>query len=943
MIQNPNGWSAGEWAFHPASNQLCQVIEARNLWGDQTVRVWLPTTDRALQVSASALQPVAVGDRLSADAIIYKATAVRIAEAMANEAMLAPLAASVVPLPHQLQALSRVLAGERVRYLLADEVGLGKTIEAGLVLRELKLRGLVQRVLIVTPKGLSEQWIAEMRTHFGEEVVLVNPSDLSTLRMLAREHNPWSLVDQVVCSMDAVKPIDARRGWSRQQIDTYNRDRFESLLVAGWDLVIVDEAHRLGGSTDQIARFRLGQGLAAATPYLLLLSATPHQGKSDAFRRILTLLDEDAFPDDASLSRARVHPYVIRTEKRQAIDADGKPLFRPRLTRLVPVFWVPDTSTHRMQADLYEAVSAYVRDGYNQALAEKRNYVGFLLLLLQRMVSSSTAAIRVALERRLASLEKEAIEERGAQSPDPRTFLEEWEELDSQEQAQLFTSTAHALSLRERAEVATLLALARRCEGAGPDAKAAALLDLIYDAQRVDRNPAVKVLVFTEFISTQEMLADFLETRGFTVAVINGGMDLDDRQRAQQRFAGPAQILLSTDAGGEGLNLQFCHVVVNYDIPWNPMRLEQRIGRVDRIGQSHPVYAHNLVLADTVEYRVREVLEEKLALIRKEFGIDKTGDVLDSGEASALFEELYLASVIQPDNTNEQVEHVMYQVREQAQMAYATRDLLGSTGTLDTTSAQRVHNHPLPAWTERMTIHYVRAHGGIAQQTGRGWLLQWPESTGLQDSTFQAAADQDYEAHAHLTIESPRVRALVDVLDVWPVGGTIPVARLSGLPDGIAGTWSLWRVTVSAPDWKRQGFFPLFVHLNGRILAPTARRFWDLLLTNQPTLHGEIAGKEAEEVAQTSFQVAETQGEALHLELRQAYQHYLTQLEEKKTYAFAVRQRALERLGLYEVRQHRLTVLQQEREAWQADLQRRRRSVSTLDPLLFLHISKESS
>ena len=916
------------------------MIETRTLWGEQTVRIWLPTTDRVLQVSAGALQPVAAGDRLSADAIIYKATAARIAEAMATEAMLAPLAASVVPLPHQLHALSRVLATERVRYLLADEVGLGKTIEAGLVLRELKLRGLVQRVLIVTPKGLSEQWIAEMRTHFGEEFVLVNPSDLSALRMLARERNPWSLVDQVVCSMDAVKPIDARRGWSRLQIDAFNRDRFESLLAAGWDLVIVDEAHRLGGSTDQIARFRLGQGLAAAAPYLLLLSATPHQGKSDAFRRILALLDEEAFPDDASLSRARVHPFVIRTEKRQAIDADGKPLFRPRLTRLVPVSWSLDTPAHHMQADLYEAVSAYVRDGYNQALAEKRNYIGFLLLLLQRMVSSSSAAIRVALERRLASLEKETAAAHWSPPPDSGAFVDEWEDLDSQEQAELYASTAHGLSLREQVEVTTLLALARRCEGAGPDAKAAALLDLIYDAQRADRDPAVKILVFTEFISTQEMLADFLEARGFAVAIINGGMDLDERQRAQHRFAGPAQILISTDAGGEGLNLQFCHVVVNYDIPWNPMRLEQRIGRVDRIGQLHPVYAHNLVLADTVEHRVREVLEEKLALIRKEFGIDKTGDVLDSGEAGALFEELYLASLVQPDSTNEVADHVVHQVREQAQMAYATRDLLGSTETLDTASAQRVHNHPLPAWTERMTIHYVRAQGGLAQPTGRGWLLQWPENTDLQNTTFQPIRGQVDETDVQLTIESPRVRSLVDALDVWPVGRTIPVAQLSGLPDGITGTWSLWRVTVSAPDWERQGFFPLFVHRDGRVLAPTARRIWDLLLSNQPVVHGEIANREAAEVAQSSHQAAETQGEALHLELRQAYQHYLTRLEEKKAYAFAARQRALERLGLHEVRQHRLSALQQERQAWQEDLQRRSRSVSALDPLLFMHIGE---
>ena len=231
------------------------------------------------------------------------------------------------------------------------------------------------------------------------------------------------------------------------------------MISAGWDLVVVDEAHRLGGSTDQVARFKLGQGLAEATPYLLLLSATPHQGKTDAFHRILSLLDLEAFPDINSISRERVQPYVIRTEKRQAIDAEGNALFMPRRTRLIPVSW---QAKHRHQRLLYEAVSEYVRQGYNRAITQKKNYIGFLMILIQRLVASSTQAIRTTLERRLEVLKVPAEQ----LTLFPMGMEEDWEELDGQEQLETFVTTRLKALKNERSEVKLLLQTARRCEGA---------------------------------------------------------------------------------------------------------------------------------------------------------------------------------------------------------------------------------------------------------------------------------------------------------------------------------------------------------------------------------------------------------------------------------------------------------------------------------------------
>ena len=656
------------WQYSTVHNSACKVIEEQTLWGQTVCRVWLPNQDAVVRVPRSALRPLNADLQPDVEAgrITYVAAAAKVAEvlegsisAIDGHVLLAPMESNVIPLPHQIHALSRAISGDRVRYLLADEVGLGKTIEAGLVMRELKLRGLVRRTLVVAPKGIATQWVAEMQTHFNEHFQLILGDDISTLQRLSPfrssrfessrfkvdasktlnlEHgtlNTWSLFDQVIVSLDSVKPMDKRRGWSAERVAEYNRSRFEDLITAGWDLVVVDEAHRLGGSTDQVARYKLGRGLAEAAPYVLLLSATPHQGKTDAFHRLMSLLDDDAFPDMDSVSRDQVAPYVIRTEKRKAIDADGKPLFKPRQTQMAQVAW---ETRHHLQQLLYEAVTDYVREGYNQALREKKRHIGFLMILMQRLVVSSTRAIKTTLERRLEVLCSELLvtgsklEEPVTENQEPETFYD----MDGQELLdELLKSHVSALQ-SEGSHVETLLDAARSSEQAGPDAKAEALIEWIYKLQAEENESDLKVLIFTEFVPTQEMLQEFLDSRGISVVTLNGGMSMDERKRAQDAFRDWARVLVSTDAGGEGLNLQFCHVVINYDIPWNPMRLEQRIGRVDRIGQPKTVRAINFVFEDSVEFRVREVLEQKLSVIFDEFGIDKTGDVLDSAQAGEL-------------------------------------------------------------------------------------------------------------------------------------------------------------------------------------------------------------------------------------------------------------------------------------------------------------------
>lgn len=899
------------WAYSEDHGDVCQILEQHVLWGYETCRIWLPRQNQVVQVAADRLRPLSTSPLSTVEGLKYVAAAARVADALSRkDVLLAPIESSVIPLPHQIQALSRAISGDRVRYLLADEVGLGKTVEAGLIVRELKLRGLVKRVLVIAPKGLVTQWVAEMETHFREEFRLLIPSDFATYRRITRHDNIWRAWSQVVCPMDSVKPMESRRGWSRQQVDDYNRERFENLIAADWDIVIVDEAHRLGGSTVQVARYRLGQGLAEAAPYLLLLSATPHQGKADAFHRLISLVDEESFPDCDSVTRDRVQPFVIRTEKRHAIDADGKPLFKPRRTELASVSW---GTRHQQHRALYEAVTEYVQLGYNQAIKEKKSYIGFLMILMQRLVVSSTHAIATTLQRRLDAL----------QVPDEQLTLfpiepTEWSELDGQEQIDMLLRSRLSALKDERQEVELLLRASRQCEQTAPDAKAEALLDWIYRLQAEEGEPELKVLVFTEFVPTQGMLASFLEDRGIAVTTLNGSMSMEDRWKAQEAFAKRARVLISTDAGGEGLNLQFCHVIVNYDLPWNPMRLEQRIGRVDRIGQTHVVRAINLLLEDSVEYRVQEVLQEKLAIIYEQFGIDKTGDVLDSGEAERLFEELYVDAILNPESIDATVSEVVEKIRNEVREVQEGAAVLAQTHDLDTSRAQDILNHPLPHWVECMTINFIRCHGGSVKRKGEGWLLTWPDGEVWAQSVFTERDIPQGSETRVLTLEEPRIRALAAQLPWYVAGMEIPAVIVDGVSDEVSGWWSLWSISLRTDAAVDCRVLPLFFHDDGRSLPPTARHIWDQLTTAPMRMRGCVGEQQADSALSRLRSLAETAGQAIYMELSQCHQGWIERERQKRETWFDARRSLASRIGLADVRNHRLKSIDAERHAWRS-------------------------
>lgn len=951
------------WQYSTIHNCACKIIEEQTLWGQVVCRVWLPNQDAVVRVPSSTLRPInaALQPGIEAGRIAYIAAAAKVAEVLDGSTsttdghvLLAPMESNVIPLPHQIHALSRAISGDRVRYLLADEVGLGKTIEAGLIMRELKLRGLVRRTLVVAPKGLTTQWVAEMQTHFNEQFQLVLGDDINTLQRMApgidHQNSAWSMFDQVIVSLDSVKPMDKRRGWTKDRLDEYNRNRFEDLVTAGWDLVVVDEAHRLGGSTDQVARYKLGHGLAEAAPYLLLLSATPHQGKTDAFHRMMKLLDGDSFPDIESIARDRVASYVIRTEKRKAIDADGKPLFKPRRTQMVPVKW---ESRHHLQQLLYEAVTDYVREGYNQALREKKRHIGFLMILMQRLVVSSTRAIRTTLERRLEVL-KDSTQQASLRLAEIENSMEsmddfdEFYDMDGQELLdELFKSQMSALQ-SEGSHVETLLDAARQCELAGPDAKAETLIEWIYKLQAEENESDLKVLIFTEFVPTQQMLKEILEARAISVVTLNGSMCMDERKQAQEKFRRSTRVLISTDAGGEGLNLQFSHVIINYDIPWNPMRLEQRIGRVDRIGQPKMVRAINFVFEDSVEFRVRQVLEQKLLIIFDEFGIDKTGDVLDSAQAGELFEDMFVSAILNSDGIEKSIDTTVSRVRDEIQRVHKSSTVYSISDEPDIQAAERLRSHPLPHWVERMTVSYLNSHGGSAVRKRSSWELIWPDEKVRRKCVFSSREAALLIDTTLLNLENNRVRGLALNLPQMVTGQPLPCISLKQLPSTITGLWGLFEIRLQAGihqknqnlriPMARRGYVSVFLSEEGKLFLPTARHIWDTLQTSELNVLDTLGFDESVVAFRQLQEASERAGQELFDALQQEHLASVAREEERGSVAFGAKRKAINRVGLAEVRQYRLDKCVVDEAEWRNELKFARQIIPEIRPLLLMRI-----
>lgn len=898
-----------------------EILSTRTTFGTSVSQIRILSSGKVLDVRTDELKDET--ETVSIHDLQFKAMAARIRNEISGQAILSPFESNIIPLPHQILALEKVMTGDYLRFLMADEVGMGKTIETGLVLKELKLRGIVQRTLIIVPVSAMSQWQSELKKHFNETFHVYDSEFIGALsktfsRMEAdNEINIWKQHNQLIVSMDALKPLEGRQGWSREKVDEYNRYRIQGVLDADFDLIVIDECHKVGGSATTVGRYQMAEILCNAIPNVLLLSATPHRGKSDHFRRILQLLDSDAFSGDGMPTIAELEPYVVRTEKRQAIDYNGKPLFNVRHTERVVADW--DPVRHAKQSALYEQVTNYVVHGFNLATQTKNTSYGFVMVLFQRMISSSTQAILDAIQKRVnrISSEKDAIStEKIAQSLMLSGFGDQIEfDFDAEVQA-AFANTKAAYDT-ELVELKDLLSLAKSCVDEELDAKYDYLQTRLDELKRTENNGDLKFIIFTEFTSTQEMLRRELSTRGgYVCETINGSMDFETRVEALKRFKESAQILVSTDAAGESLNMQFAHIVINYDMPWNPMVIEQRIGRVDRIGQTHEVRAINLMLDSSIDQRVYEVIETKLNQIMDELGIDKTADVLDSTIESDSINRLYMTSLLDPARFSGESSAWLSDIKDKLRSFKSTESALPTmdSGAITTSKSDTVRYSPLPDWLETMSTAWLASKNIPFQNIPLGIQTAFPGRT-EQLYTFDTKTGLENPVPETLTVQSELVQNLFADAVPYSSGNPVPIF----IPEDTAvpkGCFMLWTLEAKNAFDKKQRVIPVFISDEGDLFTAYAQDFWKNLSmgnmkgtvehdTSDPVAFFGNIEKKAEEYLSRYYSEMEA-------ELRKRIEGIRANKE--KAHEFQLKQ--IEKIGIETIRNYRREKILKEFQAW---------------------------
>ena len=546
-----------------------------------------------------------------ADAKIFKlaSEAYRISVPYLFEPYLAVHSSLIEPLPHQISAVyEKMLTMQPLRFVLADDPGAGKTIMTGLLIKELIVREDVRRCLIVCPGALVEQWQEELRQKFQLSFkIFTNGDDFFDL-------------NRCIVGTDKL----AR-----------NKDLQDKLRGVDWDLIVCDEAHKMsatvwGNEIKYTKRFQLGQLLGKITRHFLLLTATPHNGKEEDFHLFMSLIDPDRFEGAKRLkNRVDVSDIMRRLVKEDLVTFEGKPLFPERIAYTV------NYSLSPQETELYQRVTDYVAEGFNRAerlTGDKKTSVGFAMTILQRRLASSPKAIYESLNRRIERLQRIKLD-------DARNFLdvEDLDELEDfpnadveDELAERMTSARTLAELRQEIQTLKQLAeLAKKVLYSGEDKKWRELSKLLQTNEHFARRE--KLIIFTEHRDTLDYLEQKISSlfgRAEMVATIHGGLNRKERRNVEERFRQDKNllVLVATDAAGEGINLQNAHLMINYDLPWNPNRLEQRFGRIHRIGQKEVCHLWNLVANDTRESLVflrllKKIEEERAALGGQVFDI----------------------------------------------------------------------------------------------------------------------------------------------------------------------------------------------------------------------------------------------------------------------------------------------------------------------------------
>ena len=912
-----------------------EVLGEKDVFGQKIVWIRVLEDDSFLQVTHEELE---TEDTVySLPFIRFIAIAAKIKDEVAKKNILAPYESSLIPLPHQILVLEKVMQSMQNRFLLADEVGMGKTIETGLILKELKLRGEIKRTLVIVPKSSMMQWQSELKEHFNEVFHLYDSGMITSMARTFsninadEEFNFWTQHNQVIVSTDALKPLEKRQGWSEERVDEYNKYRMGAVLEADFDLVIIDEAHKMGGASSTVSRYILAQELCNSVANVLLLTATPHRGKADHFRRILQLLDPDAFVGEGLPDIDELEPYVIRTEKRLAVDYEGNKLFSERETNRFDVFL--DINKHQKQMDLYSAVTSYVIKGFNSAKRTKNNATGLIMILFQRLVSSSTAAILSAMEGRLDRL-------RYGEDNNIDNYANEFDNgVVDYDQTVDFENIYHAAGegfADEETLLCDLIEQAKECMQTEIDAKADALLKKYKELQIEANDKDLKILIFTEFRTTQKMLFEFFKSNGYSCDVINGSQDLDTRQIALADFKNKSQILIGTDAAGESLNMQFCHIIVNYDLPWNPMMIEQRIGRVDRIGQKNIVKAYNMLTNNSVDLRVYEVIEEKLNNILEQLGIDKTSDVLDSTLDVKKINQLYLQSLLDPSKFEFAGDKWLHEIKSKLKDFQSTEGVLPQVkeDEINIKKAAEIKYSPLPQWLEELITEYTKVHQGTLSKN----LLNFIDVkvNGLHKKiTFDAEAALMNPGIEHITLQHDWIKTLLSDISSVDNNKEIPVLQ-SNQSEETPGYWSLWEITAKNQFDKKVHYQCFFIADNGKQYAAYANDIWNRLISQD----GSTLFKVKE---MTSFikDIEKELNEALYIvfqNLEADVSEKMKFKKENKMNSYSFQKSRINKIGIENIKLSKLSKLEREHEKWMKEFQTNRKIIPGTKQLLTIRI-----
>jgi len=912
-----------------------EVLGEKDVFGQKIVWIRVLEDDSFLQVTHEELE---TEDTVySLPFIRFIAIAAKIKDEVAKKNILAPYESSLIPLPHQILVLEKVMQSMQNRFLLADEVGMGKTIETGLILKELKLRGEIKRTLVIVPKSSMMQWQSELKEHFNEVFHLYDSGMITSMARTFsninadEEFNFWTQHNQVIVSTDALKPLEKRQGWSEERVDEYNKYRMEAVLEADFDLVIIDEAHKMGGASSTVSRYILAQELCNSVANVLLLTATPHRGKADHFRRILQLLDPDAFVGEGLPDIDELEPYVIRTEKRLAVDYEGNKLFSERETNRFDVFL--DLNKHQKQMDLYSAVTSYVIKGFNSAKRTKNNATGLIMILFQRLVSSSTAAILSAMEGRLDRL-------RYGEDNNIDNYANEFDNgLVDYDQTVDFENIYHAAGegfADEEALLCDLIEQAKECMQTENDAKADALLKKYKELQIEENDKDLKILIFTEFRTTQKMLFEFFKSNGYSCGVINGSQDLDTRQIALADFKNKSQILIGTDAAGESLNMQFCHIIVNYDLPWNPMMIEQRIGRVDRIGQKNIVKAYNMLTNNSVDLRVYEVIEEKLNNILEQLGIDKTSDVLDSTLDVKKINQLYLQSLLDPSKFEFAGDKWLHEIKSKLRDFQSTEGVLPQVkeDEINIKKAAEIKYSPLPQWLEELITEYTKVHQGTLSKN----LLNFIDVkvNGLHKKiTFDAEAALMNPGIEHITLQHDWVKTLLSDISSVDNNKEIPVLE-SNQNDETSGYWSLWEITAKNQFDKKVHYQCFFIADNGKQYAAYANDIWNRLISQDASTLFKV-----KEMTSSSKDIEKELNEALYIvfqNLEADVSEKMKFKKENKMNSYSFQKSRINKIGIENIKLSKLSKLEKEHDKWMKEFQTNRKIIPGTKQLLTIRI-----